>query len=396
MRNRVPRILYVVPTWPHEKSYGQQLRVLHVGRALQNVGEVSLAIVSNSNDAAAMAKTAIEFQVYCNLRAERPSHRGSRDRLRWWLDPCFMDSYWSFVGEGGKGRIVEGSGYFDLIWLNCLRLVNMFGIWRWPRSMLDIDDLPSTYQLAEWRNGNRLMDRLRAGARVFPLKRREKLLQERFTVLGVCSEADRRCLGGDDRIHVIPNGFERPLVEPHPKPTKPPRLGFIGVFNYPPNLEGIRWFMRKCWPRIKRDVPEARLRLVGKYSDGPLKPADPDVDGLGFVADPSEEIATWSAMIVPLQLGSGTRLKVAEALSRKCPLISTRFGALGYDVANGKEGFLADEPEAFARACIRAIREPSHAAAVADRAWRRFLTSWTWDAIAPRVWAAAEHCLRLQ
>src|SRR6516162_1961992 len=120
MRNRVPRILYVVPTWPHEKSYGQQLRVLHVGRALQNVGEVSLAIVSNSNDAAAMAKTAIEFQVYCNLRAERPSHRGSRDRLRWWLDPCFMDSYWSFVGEGGKGRIVEGSGYFDLIWLNCL------------------------------------------------------------------------------------------------------------------------------------------------------------------------------------------------------------------------------------------------------------------------------------
>ncbi len=391
-----PRILYIVPAWPHERSFGQQLRVLHVGRALQKIGEVKLAIVSDTEDAEAMEKTANEFEVHCNLRTKTVLHREPWHRLKWWLDPGIMDSSGFLVEERDRVRVCQSLGDFDLIWINCVRVANMFGLWRWPHSMLDIDDLPSTYQMTEWRHGDRLMDKFKAGARVLALRRREKLLAERFTSLGVCSEADRRFLGGGRHIHVIPNGFERPLAEPHRQPTKPPRLGFIGVFTHPPNLEGVRWFMRNCWPQIKREVPDVRLRLVGKYSDGPLKPADPDVDGLGFVADPSEEIATWSAMIVPLRLGSGTRLKVAEAFSRKCPLVSTRFGALGYDVADDKEAFLADVPEAFARACIRAIREPSEATAVADRAWHRFLNSWTWDAIAPRVWSAAAHCLRLQ
>jgi glycosyltransferase involved in cell wall biosynthesis len=153
--------------------------------------------------------------------------------------------------------------------------------------------------------------------------------------------------------------------------------------------------VEKSWPRIKREIPNAKLRLVGKYTDGLLKPANPDVEGLGWIRDPSEEIATWSGMIVPIRLGAGTRVKVAEAFSRKCPLISTRLGARGYDCVDGKELLLADSPEAFARACIYVLQKPSDAAAMAERAWLRFLEQWTWDAIAPHVWATAEHCLRL-
>jgi polysaccharide biosynthesis protein PslH len=391
-----PRILYLVPAWPHEKSFGQQLRVLHVGRALQDIGHVKLAVFSNTEDAEAMERTADEFDIHCSPRMNHRVDRRPGRRLKWWLDPRFQDSSGFFIEERDRVRLCRSLENFDLVWLNCVRVANMLGLWRWPRSMMDIDDLPSTYQLQEWRHGDRLIDKLKAGARLLAFRRREKLLAERFTLLGVCSEEDRRLMGGGSHIHVIPNGFERPEEEPRPQPANPPRLGFIGVFTHPPNLEGIRWFMRHCWPRIKREIPNVRLRLVGRSSDGPLKPDDPDVDGLGFVADPSAEIATWSAMIVPLRLGSGTRLKVAEALSRKCPLISTRFGALGYSVADGKEAFLADAPEAFANACIRVIREPSQAAAMADRAWCRYLYSWTWDAIAPRVWSAAEHCLRLQ
>ena len=183
--------------------------------------------------------------------------------------------------------------------------------------------------------------------------------------------------------------------EPRPRaPKQPPRLGFIGLFYYEPNLEAIRWFMRTCWVRIKREIPDASLRLVGEYTDGPLKPANPDVDGLGWLADPTEEIATWSAMIVPIRMGGGTRVKVAEALARKCPLVSTRLGAFGYDLVDGKEVLFGDNSRDFARACIRAIREPAEATAMAERAWNRFLENWTCDALAPRVWAAAEYCLR--
>ena len=99
------------------------------------------------------------------------------------------------------------------------------------------------------------------------------LFKERFTTLSVCSERDRLYLRGGDQVHVIPNGFERPVGEPlrHPAAT-PPRIGFMGLYTYEPNLDGVRWFLKECWPTIRQEVPGVRFRLVGKGSDGPLRP----------------------------------------------------------------------------------------------------------------------------
>jgi glycosyltransferase involved in cell wall biosynthesis len=212
---------------------------------------------------------------------------------------------------------------------------------------------------------------------------------KRFTTLAVCSETDRQYLGGGPNIQVIPNGFARPDSEPVHAPVDPPRIGFIGLFNYQPNLEGVRWFVRVCWPAIKRAVPNARLRLVGKETDGALKPDGADIDGLGWVADSAAEIATWSAMIIPVRNGAGTRIKIAEAFSRKCPVVSTNLGAYGYNVANGRELYLADQPADFTDACISLIANPARGKTMAETAWHRFLHDWTWEAIAPRVHTAA-------
>jgi glycosyltransferase involved in cell wall biosynthesis len=222
-------------------------------------------------------------------------------------------------------------------------------------------------------------------------------LGERFNAITVCSQTDKQYLqnlGVPSPVHVIPNGYQRPAVDPSPRPAKPPRIGFIGVFDHGPNVEGIRWFVRECWPRIKREVPDARLRLVGRLSDGPLKPHGVDIDAFGWVPDPTDEIATWSAMVVPVHVGAGTRGKIAHAFSQRCPVVSTSLGAYGYDARDGQEMFLAESAETFAEACVRTIRQPASAAAMADRAWQQFLDKWTWDAIRPHIWAAAEACLR--
>jgi glycosyltransferase involved in cell wall biosynthesis len=141
-------------------------------------------------------------------------------------------------------------------------------------------------------------------------------------------------------------------------------------------------------------VPNVRLRLIGKDTDGTLKPTEPDVDALGWVANPAEEIATWSAMIIPVHRGGGTRIKIADAFSRQCPAVSTPLGAFGYDVENGRQLMLADTAEDFGRACIELIKNPARGAELAAKGWRDFLEKWTWDAIAPKVWTAAEDCLR--
>src|SRR5262249_14779316 len=224
---------------------------------------------------------------------------------------------------------------------------------------------------------------------LFIWRRRERLLAERFNVLTVCSEDDRvylKKLGVNGRVHVVPNGFEKPGVEPVRRPVTPPRIGFIGGFDHLPNRDGITWFLKSCWPQVKREVPQARLRLVGRDSDRLPDVSGPDVDRIGWLENPSDEIKTWVAMVVPIRLGAGTRVKIAHAFSQKCPIVSTPLGAVGYGVVDRREMYLADSAEEFCRACIEVICEPEEADRMAQRAWVQFLDKWTWDAICPRVW----------
>jgi len=83
--------------------------------------------------------------------------------------------------------------------------------------VVDIDNIPSMYERATLQKGCGTLDRFLALRRLLSWRRREKWLGDRFDVLAVCSEEDRKYLrhiGIKVPIHVIPNGFERPLVEP--------------------------------------------------------------------------------------------------------------------------------------------------------------------------------------
>jgi len=119
----------------------------------------------------------------------------------------------------------------------------------------------------------------------------------------------------------------------------------------------------------------------------------PDIIGLGWLEDPGDEIASWSAMIVPIKVGGGTRVKVAEGFARRCPVVATTIGAFGYDVENGREILLADRADDFASACILLLRDPEFGEALAERAHKRFLERWTWDSFEGTVGRVVQECL---
>lgn len=389
------KILYITSCWPHDNAFGGQLRALNIGRALKKLGDVSLAVVaSDSPDSAVVERTGAEFRLESPIRVEMLPNSGLWEKSQWALNPRYLNVHGCVARVDDRERLFKRFDQFDLIWVLNSRTPNILQRWRWPRAVLDIDDIPSTFQRTIWQNGALFKDRLKARVTMGLLQRRERLWKKRFDVVSVCSEPDRVYLGGGKHIHVIPNGFEAPTQIPVRNPVAPPRIGFIGLYSYLPNREGVEWFIRNCWGKIKAQVPEARFRLIGKDTDGTLKPTAPDLDALGFVTDPAAEMNTWSVMITPVHSGAGTRIKIADAFSRKCPVVSTSLGAFGYDVQNGRELLLADSPEDFASACISLIRDPALGSALADRAHEAFLKKWTWDAISPRICAAAEDCLR--
>ena len=392
-----PKILFVTSHWPLALAYGAQQRVLNIARLLKRFGDLSCVIVpSEHEDQETARRTSEEFDVRRIIRprlATQPGFfRSLKENFRNEFDPTYIATDPYIVSDDDRKGLQELIQCHDLVWVHTVRTANWFRIFRWPASVLDVDDLLSRQlQSAAVADSSPLKGLLYA-KRSWNWRGREGALRDRFDVLTVCSEDDRRYLGGRDRIHVIPNG-SHPMVSPCRAPADAPRLGLIGNCTFLPNEHGIEWFIREVWPKIKRESPRAELRLVGRGSEGHLTTLGPQITGLGWLEDPGNEIASWSAMIIPIKIGSGTRVKLADGFARKCPVVATSVGAFGYDVNHGEELLLADSADAFASSCIRLLRDYSLGEALAAKAYQRFLERWTWDSFEGAVGRTLQECL---
>jgi glycosyltransferase involved in cell wall biosynthesis len=388
------RILYLVSSWPSARSHGGRQRAFHVGRALADVGKVTVLPVTAESEIATDDSPQFASEVLPPAIVRVSPGRSLLEKVQWAVDPTYLNLHGVGTTTADRERILGLAKSHDVVWVLNARTPNVLRQRHWSHSHLDLDDLPSTYLESAARHAGGITNvRLRYMRRMS--RRRERLFSKRFTTLSVCSEEDRQHLGNGDHIHVIPNGFERPTKEPlRTLDCDSPRLGFIGLYRHEPNRDGVEWFLRECWPSLRAQVPQLRCRLVGQGTEVVSQLKVPGVDGLGWLDDAASEIATWSGMLIPLRLGAGTRIKLPEALSRKCPVVSTTTGAYGYNLVSPTHLRIADTPEDFSSACLDIVRNPRNAALMAERGWIEFLRHWTWDSIAPRVRAAAEDCLR--
>jgi polysaccharide biosynthesis protein PslH len=174
------------------------------------------------------------------------------------------------------------------------------------------------------------------------------------------------------------------------------RVTFLGGLHWPPNAEGVRWFARDIWPRVRAQAPEAVLTIIGKDPPRALARHGSGSDGVeitGFVPDPSFYLSETAAFIVPLQAGGGMRVKILDAWSRGLPVISTSLGAEGLLARDGENLLLADSPEAFARAVVRVLREPTLAARLAEGGRRTVEVNYDWRRVYPAWDAVYERAL---
>jgi glycosyltransferase involved in cell wall biosynthesis len=168
------------------------------------------------------------------------------------------------------------------------------------------------------------------------------------------SPVDARAMrdGGARRIELCPNGA--PDVEPLPFRVRaggaPLRLVFVGSGDYLPYERGLAWLVRDVLPRIASRLPVS-LEVVGEPPRRPVQ-----AEGVRYVGRvPSVEpyYAAAHGVVVPVFEGSGTRLKILEAMAYGRPVVSTRLGAEGLPITDGRHFLEADDPEAFAAAALR-------------------------------------------
>ena len=183
------------------------------------------------------------------------------------------------------------------------------------------------------------------------LKREETRAWRWFDGVSVTSERDGAILkelSPGTKLSVVPNGVDIELFQPPSAEPEPDSLLFFGAMNYYPNADGLSYFLERVFPLILAKRPSTKLRVVGPAPDSVKRLQGPNVEVTGFVDAVEPYIDRAAAVIVPLRLGGGTRLKIVEAMAKAKAIVSTRVGAEGIDVVNGESALLADDPQGFA------------------------------------------------
>jgi glycosyltransferase involved in cell wall biosynthesis len=102
----------------------------------------------------------------------------------------------------------------------------------------------------------------------------------------------------------------------------------------------------------------------------------------GTVPDVRPYLEAASLVVVPLRVGGGTRLKIYEAMSMDRPVVSTTIGAEGLPLAEAEHIIRADDPAAFAAACVRLLQAPGEAWRMARAGGEYVRSSFGWDRVA--------------
>lgn len=184
------------------------------------------------------------------------------------------------------------------------------------------------------------------------------------------------------------------LPEPRTRPERRyagPDFVFLGGLDFPPNADGLGWFLRECREEVLAAVPDFSLLLVGRGTDRTLPDAEPwgdRVRAAGWMDDLDAVLAGAAGLLSPLRFGSGIKIKVLEALARGLPVVATPAGVLGLPVGAEQGCLVGDGPAALAAQlavaadpvrndtlsrAARAAWEGGYAPAVASRAYDEVL-----------------------
>jgi len=184
-------------------------------------------------------------------------------------------------------------------------------------------------------------------------------------------------------ISVIPTGVDTEYFQPFPGPEEPNTTVFTGAMDWMPNEEGVTYFTDKIFPLIRHHIPDAAFWAVGRRPPRRVQALASDkVTVTGAVDDIRPYLGEAAVCVVPLRSGSGTRIKIFEAMAMGKAVVSTTLGAEGLPVHHGEDIILADDPADFAAQVVRLLRDPERRAQLGRTARRLVEENYGWPSVA--------------
>ncbi|MBV9950883.1 MAG: glycosyltransferase, partial [Acidimicrobiia bacterium] len=194
---------------------------------------------------------------------------------------------------------------------------------------------------------------------------------------------------------LIPNGVDIVAFAASPLPPLP-HLLLPATLDYRPNVLGALWFCDEVFTLVQARVPTVRFALVGRHPVAEVV-ALAERTGVELHADVPAMMPwlEWARVIVvPLWIGTGTRLKALEAMAASRPVVGTGIGLEGLSLIDGVHARVADEPPAMADAIVELLHDDDAARSLARAGRAHVEASFSWPAIAARYADTLLHLAR--
>jgi glycosyltransferase involved in cell wall biosynthesis len=219
------------------------------------------------------------------------------------------------------------------------------------------------------------------------LYRKEAELCGRADLTIAVSEEDRARLSAmapGANTGAIPTGVDTSYFAPAGRPEIPARLVFSGSMDWHPNEDAVIYFGEQILPKIRAQVADATFAIVGRNPTQKLRHAAERLGMIvtGTVEDVRPYLDEASVYVVPLRAGSGTRMKIFEALGMAKPVVSTTVGAEGLALTHEQEFVAADDPQDFADAVVRLLQNDGRRTALGRAGRALVVERYSWDQVA--------------
>ena len=163
-------------------------------------------------------------------------------------------------------------------------------------------------------------------------------------------------------------------------------LVFTATMSWHANVEGIHFLLDEVWPTLVAARPRMRAIIIGRNPPASLsdkiRERGLNVTLTGFVDDIRPYVAESHVYVIPLWVGSGTRIKAFEAMAMGRPVVSTSLGIEGLDVTDGEHFLRADSAEAFSRGVLSLLDDADLRTRVASAARRLMEERFSWSSVA--------------
>ena len=202
------------------------------------------------------------------------------------------------------------------------------------------------------------------GLQWLKLRSFERESMEKFDACVVVSEKDKELLTGmgvRNKLFVVPNGTDTEFFRPNGCKVVDDSVIWLGHMDVHTNRDAVLYFWRDIYPVLRKKYPKVRMTFTGTAPPREIEEAaktDSQVEVTGFVEDIRPYIDKAAVMVVPIRIGSGTRLKILDAMAMGKAIVSTSVGCEGLNVGNGKNILIADNPEDFANQVVSLLKDP--------------------------------------